>query len=130
MSRCNEIINIRAEINKIENRKTVGKKNPMKRTAFCHSWGFGEAGAGRPGTPGGRSHLLCPGALTVSAEAQPWWVGVAVLTAAGCSLLDPLQGPCEEWEQLITEPAWRWTQLFPAGQGLSFLERPKETEKN
>ena len=65
MSRCNEIINIRAEINKIENRKTIGKKNPMKGPVFCHSWGFGETGAGRPGIPGSRSHLFCPGALTV-----------------------------------------------------------------
>jgi len=53
-------------------------------------------------------------------------VGAAVLTAAGCSLWYPLQGPCEEWEQLIIKPALEVDSAVPRWA----TGHPKETQKN
>lgn len=47
-----------------------------------------------------------------------------MLTAAGCSTLDPLQGSCEWWEQLTVEAALQVDSAIPRWARPSFLERP------
>ena len=115
----------------------MGKKIQWNKRFSCHSWGFGEAGAGRPGVPGGRSHLLCPGALTVVT-----WVPAVVggsCRAYSCRMQFVVSSSGTLWRVGATNnracPGGGLSR-FPLGKGWTFLSalmkhrRTEEKEMN
>lgn len=81
MSRWNEIIKIRAETNKIENRKTMGKKSNETNGFPATVGGLGKQEQAVGASLGARPPTLSR-ALTV-VSVSPTVVGAAVLTAIG-----------------------------------------------